>query len=292
MQENSKLQNKDSKGKIIPVRSSIPLLFLRALIIALIVFCGYKILGSSKWYYPQGMFYSPRNKNLAIVGTYITSKYKVLEVMKKVQIPKRPLYLLDVKAFEDRISEIETVKNVHIRRYWFPARMLIVIEDKMPILMIASDEKAQPAAFFVEDGTLLSADLLPRNEKIYPLKILTTGNDPQDNFINWKKERINQLITLANKARQYSGEEVEYIDVRDPQDVYIKIKSVLIRMGKLDENTYTKLKAISIILPNLNKIDEKIIYVDLRWDVAKYIKIERKEQKDESSTDTTQHEIG
>lgn len=285
-------QQQQNNKKTVTVKSSIPLLLLRALAIALIVFCGYKILASSKWYYPQGMFYSVKNKNIAIVGTYITSKEKVLDVMKKVQIPKRPLYLLDVKAFEDMISEIETVKNVHIRRFWFPARMLIVIEDKMPILMIAPDEKSKPAAFFVEDTTLLSADLLPENEKIYPLKILTKGDVPYDNFINWKEDRIKQLTELAEKTTQYTGEEVEYIDVRDPADVYIKIKSVLIRIGKLDETTDKRLKAISIILPNLKKIDKEILYVDLRWDVARYVKIKGKETEDESNADSNEHEVG
>lgn len=285
-------RQKEVKNKRVTVRSSLPLLFLRALTIALIVFCGYKILTSSKWYYPQGMFESAKNQNLAIVGTYITSKNKVLEVMKRVQIPKRPLYMIDVKAFEDRISEIETVKNVYIRRYWFPARMLIVIEDKMPILMIAPDEKSPPAAFFVEDGTYLSADLFPRDEKIYPLKVLTKGDNPSDNFIYWKEDRLKQLLELCEVAEQYSGEKVEYIDVRDPQDVYIKIKPVLLRIGKLDDNTITKLKSISIILPNLDKIEEKIIYVDLRWNVAKYLKIERKEEKNEGVIDSVEHEIG
>ena len=98
--------------KRITVRSSKLLLLLRALIIAVIVFCGYKILTSPQWYYPQGMFNSVTNKNFNIVGTYITPKEKILQVMKKVSIPKIPLYMLDVKAYEDRISEIETVKSV------------------------------------------------------------------------------------------------------------------------------------------------------------------------------------
>ncbi len=291
MQEYSWQQNREKSRRIV-VRSSMPLLFLRALVIALIFFSGYKILTCSKWYYPQGIFYSAKNRNVAIVGTYITPPDKILNVMRKVEIPKRPLYLIDVKAFEDRIGEIKTIKQVYIRRYWFPARMLIVAEDKKPVLMICSDEKSLPVAFFVEDGTLLNADLLPKDEKYYPLKILTTGNNPEDNFVNWKKDRITELVKLAEMSEIYSGEKVEYIDIRDPQDVYIKIKTALIRIGKPDENTYSRLKAISVILPNLSKVEERIEYVDLRWDVAKYVKIERKEQENESSINTTKSENG
>ena len=236
------LEKDKEKHKRKPVRSSKLLLCLRALMIALIIFSSYKILCSSKWYYPQKMFTSAKNKNVAIVGTYITSPDKVLNIMKKVEIPKRPLYMLDVKGFEDKISEIKTVKSVHIRRYWFPARMQIVIEDKMPVLMIAPNETAKPAAFFVEDGTLLSADLLPKNEKLYPLKVITTGE--QDNFIKWNEDKINFFLNLADKTRQYSGEEVEYIDYRQPHNIFIKIKSVLIDIGEADGTIDKRLKSI------------------------------------------------
>lgn len=285
------LEKDKEKHKRKPVRSSKMLLCLRALLIALIIFSSYKILCSSKWYYPQKMFTSHKNKNVAIVGTYITSPEKVLNIMKKVEIPKRPLYMLDVKGFEDKISEIKTVKSVHIRRYWFPARMQIVIEDKMPVLMIAANEHAKPAAFFVEDGTLLGAELLPKNEKLYPLKVLSTGE--QDNFIRWKSDKINYLLNLAEKAEQYSGEEVEYIDFRQPHNIFIKIKSVLIDLGEPDEKAYDRLKAIKTILKNSDKIDKKIEYVDLRWDVTRYIKIkEKRQQQNEGNNSTTEHEIG
>lgn len=279
------------KNRNITVRSSKPLLFLRALFIALIIFSGYKILTSSKWYYPQDMFKSVKNTNFTIVGTYITPKDKILKVMKRVEMPKKPLYMIDVKAFEDMISEIETVKSVHVRRYWFPARLQIVIEDKKPILMIAPDEKAKPAAFFVEGAVLLSADLLPQDKNVYPLKILTTGSNPKDNFINWKEDRINQLLELAEKASLYSGEDVEYIDIRDTNNVFIKIKSVLIDLGELNDGAYGRLQTISSVLPHLKDIDKKIEYVDLRWDVTKYIKYEGKEYN-EDSDNTIQSENG
>ncbi len=285
------LEKDKEKHKRKPVRSSKMLLCLRALLIALIIFSSYKILCSSKWYYPQKMFISSKNKNVAIVGTYITSPEKVLSIMKKVEIPKRPLYMLDVKGFEDKISEIKTVKSVHIRRYWLPARMQIVIEDKMPVIMIAPNENSKPVAFFVEDGTLLGAELLPKNEKLYPLKVLSTGE--QDNFVHWKEDKINAILELAEKTKQYSGEDVEYIDYRNPHNVFVKIKSVLIDIGEPDDKAYDRLKSIKTILKNIDKIDKKIEYVDLRWDVTRYIKIkEKRQQQNESNNSTTEHEIG
>lgn len=284
-------QTQKDKPKRRTVRSSTPLLLLRALFIALIIFGGYKILVAPMWYYPKDMFQSAKNKNFVIAGTYITPNEKVLSVMKDIEMPKKPLYMIDVKAFENRISEIETVKSVKVRRYWFPARLQVVIEDKMPILMIASSENSNPAAFFVEGGVLLSADLLPKDKRVYPLKVLTTGSDPKDNFINWKEDRINELIELADRAKLYSGEDVEYIDIRDNNNVFIKIKSALIDLGEMNDTAYDRLKTISVILPNLDKINKKIEYIDLRWEVAKYVKYEGKED-DESGDNPIESENG
>lgn len=283
-------QTEKPKKKRIAVRASKPLLFLRALFIALLIFCGYKLLTLQMWYYPNDIFKTVKNKNFAIMGAYITPNEKVLSVMKNFQIPKVPLYMLDVKAFEDKIAEIETVKSVHVRRYWFPARLQVVIEDKKPVLVIFPDENSKPAAFFVEDGTLLSADLLPKDVKKYPLKIITTGSDPKDNFVKWKIERINSLLDLCKKAEEYSGSEVEYIDIRNPNDVYIKISPVLIRLGEMNESAYTRLGTIRTILPNLNKINKKIKYVDLRWEVTKYVKIEG--EQNENVINSNELEIG
>lgn len=295
-QENIGQDSEKKHKQRISVRSSAPLLFLRALLIAMILFCGYKIMVASKWYYPNDMFTKNRflaakkSKNYAVVGNYITSKEKVLEVMRSLDMPKVPLYCCDVKSYEKKIAEIKTIKNVHIRRYWFPAKMLIVIEDKMPILMIAKDEKSQPIAFFVEDATLLGADLFPKDEKKYPLKVLTTGQNPKDDYRKWDLKKINEFVELADKTQYYTRQEVEYIDARNPEDIFIKTKQNLIRLGKINDTTYSRLASLAIILPNLSKIDKTIEYVDVRWDVAKYVKV--KEKTDEDENRSNEFEIG
>ena len=44
----------------------------------------------------------------------------------------------------------------------------------------------------------------------------------------------------------------------------------------MNDTAYSRLKSIASILPNLDKIDEKIKYIDLRWDVVKYVTVEDK----------------
>lgn len=278
---NSSGQKTEKKRKY--VKDSLLLLLLRALCIAAVIFAGYKILMSSKWYYPQDLFLKADKKRLSVAGNLITPKDKVIDALKYMQIPKKPLYMIDVKGFRDKILDIETVKEVYIRRYWFPARLQIIIKDRMPMLIVAPSAEAEPAAFFVEGGKLLSAELLPRDKSLYPLKVLTIGH-PDDNFIEWDENRINELLRLAEHVSAYSGENVEYIDIINPNDIYVKIPSVLIRLGEQNDTLYKRLQNLTSILPNLYKIEQPIKYVDLRWDVAKFIKLgEKVHENDDSS---------
>ena len=278
---NSSGQKTEKKRKY--VKDSLLLLLLRALCIAAVIFAGYKILMSSKWYYPQDLFLKADKKRLSVAGNLITPKDKVIDALKYMQIPKKPLYMIDVKGFRDKILDIETVKEVYIRRYWFPARLQIIIKDRMPMLIVAPSAEAEPAAFFVEGGKLLSAELLPRDKSLYPLKVLTIGH-PDDNFIEWDENRINELLRLAEYVSAYSGENVEYIDIINPNDIYVKIPSVLIRLGEQNDTLYKRLQNLTSILPNLYKIEQPIKYVDLRWDVAKFIKLgEKVHENDDSS---------
>lgn len=279
--ETEKTNEQKPKRKL--VKNSMGLLLLRALFIAALIFSGYKILLSSKWYYPQDLFFNANSKRISVAGMYITPKNSVLDALKNLQIPHKPLYMIDVKGFKNQILAIETVKNVYIRRYWFPARLQIIIEDRVPLLTISPTPDSNPAAFFVEGGKLLSAELLPNNKELYPLKVLTVGH-PDDNFIKWDENRINEILKLADYVSSYSGEKVEYIDIRNPHDIYVKIPSVLIRLGEPNETLYSRMKNITSVVPNLYKVDKPIKYVDLRWDVAKYIKLGVKANENNDSS--------
>ena len=119
---------------------------------------------------------------------------------------------------------------------------------------------------------------------------MTTGQNPKDDYRKWDLKKINEFVELADKTQYYTRQEVEYIDARNPEDIFIKTKQNLIRLGKINDTTYSRLASLAIILPNLSKIDKTIEYVDVRWDVAKYVKV--KEKTDEDENRSNEFEIG
>ena len=58
------------------------------------------------------------------------------------------------------------------------------------------------------------------------------------------------------------------------QDVYVKIETVNIRLGKLDENVFKRLEKLPSLLPQVKLMDSKIKYLDMSWEKVNYLKLE------------------
>ena len=67
--------------------------------------------------------------------------------------------------------KLTPVEDVYIRRYAFPARIQIILKERIPVMMIAPDEKSQPVAFFTTDGKLIGREFLPLKTKYPTIKI-------------------------------------------------------------------------------------------------------------------------
>ena len=62
--------------------------------------------------------------------------------------------------------------------------------------------------------------------------------------------------------------------MRNPFDVYVKIKTVNIRLGRLDESLYKRIERLPSILPQVKLVDSKVKYLDLRWEKVFYLKLQ------------------
>lgn len=246
-------------------------ILLRALIISLLIFASYKILTCSGWVYPSNTFDYLKSRYFTISGYTLTTPDKVLEALRKEPLPKVPLYMINPKDFEKRIMKIATVKRVYVRRYWFPARMRVVIEDKKPLMTISRDEKSKPIMFFVEDGKLLSMDYMTPDVSLYPVNVIAP-TEKNNNFFDWKPDVLAGILNISDTIAKYAGESPEYIDCRNMNDIFVKVDDVLLRVGEPDVTLEKRLKYTSTILGYVKKHPDKIEYIDLRWNDVQFIK--------------------
>lgn len=248
---------------------------LRALwkltILIFLVVVSFAILKMPQWRLHKNAFDNINSPALEIVNNKIVPAQKVLSALRRNQVSTRPIFLVKTDNLRDSIMKLEPVQNVYIRRFWFPARLKIIIIERTPVITISPDIDVPPIAFFSSDGKLIGRDYMPLSDDLQTVRVITYGRG--DDYRNWDKTKINNLKKLASLVEAESGEKVEYIDYRDPKDIYVKIPTVNIRLGSFNAGTFDKTSRIPSLLPQVKMLNKKVKYIDLRWD-TNYIKLD------------------
>lgn len=227
-----------------------------------------------QWFVDKNIFSVSDSESLQILNNKIVSTNKILAALKTVEVPEVPIYMAKTDNLKEKLLQFPPVEEVYIRRYAFPARLQIILREREPFITISPDAKVQPVAFFTKDGKLIGREYLPLKPEFKTLLVLSYGNKGDD-YSKWDLKKLQKLDKIARYIEVYSKEPVEYIDLRNPEDVYVKIKSVNIRLGRLDEHVNERIERIPSILPEVQLMDTKIKYLDLRWKDTNYLKLDK-----------------
>ena len=233
--------------------------------------CILGILKMPQWRLHKNAFDNLNSSALEIVNNRIVPSQKILSALRRNQVSTKPIFLVRTDDLKESIMKLEPVQNVYIRRFWYPARLQIIVIERTPVITISPDINVPPIAFFSTDGKLIGRDYMPISDDYKTVRVITYGSG--DDYRNWDKIKVNNFKKLANTVELNSGEKVEYIDYRNPKDVYVKIPTVNIRLGSFNSATYDKIPRISSLLPQVKMLNKKVKYIDLRWD-TNYIKLD------------------
>ena len=166
--------------------------FIRFLLIILLIYFGYRLYNCHMWFLNKEIFNTVENSALKITGNNITPSYKILNELRRVDVQGIPIFLLRTKELEQNVETLVPIKKVYIRRYWWPARLVIMVDERRPILTIAPSEDVQPIAFFAQGGVLIGRDYLPLNPSTKTYLILTYGTRGDD-YRNWDEEKVSKI---------------------------------------------------------------------------------------------------
>lgn len=248
---------------------------LRALyklfILISIIFAGIFILKMPQWRLPQDAFDKVNSPALEIVNNQIVPASKILSALRRTQVPMQPIFLVRTNSLKESIKKLEPIQDVYIRRFWFPARLQIGIIERTPAITISPNIDVPPIAFFSTDGKLIGREYMPLDETYNTVSVITYGTG--DDYRNWDYTKITNFRRLAALIETETGEKVEYIDYRDPKDVYVKIPTVNIRLGSLNPSVFDKVQRLPSLIPQVKMINKKVKYLDLRWDMS-YMKMD------------------
>lgn len=245
-------------------------LYKTAVIIGMLLAC-FIIVKMPQWRLPSNAFDRIDTPVLEILNNQIVPAQKILSALRRTQVPTRPLFLVKTEALKESIKKLEPVQDVYIRRFWFPARLQIFIIERTPAVTIAPSPDVSPIAFFSSDGKLIGREYMPLDESYKTVTVITYGTG--DDYRNWDAAKITNFKKLAMMIEAETGETVEYIDYRDPKDVYVKIPTVNIRLGELNPSIFDKIQRLPSLIPQVKMINKKVKYLDLRWDMS-YMKMD------------------
>ncbi len=247
--------------------------FLRFVVTILLLYGAYHFFKLPQWYLPQDAFTKKDGKTVEIINNSIVPTSIIYEELQDVKVPRIPIFLMSVRPIKKEIFKIPVVKYIYVRRYGFPARIQIIIRERVPVAVIKTDLKSKPVAFFTADGVLVSnKNYMGLSETKSALKILT--NSPKiDGF--WTVKKVEEISNIVKAVESYSGQKVEYVDMKNPNDVYVKIQTTSIRLGMLDSTVYERIKRIYTILPQIGDMGNQAKYIDLSWDKVNYLKLKK-----------------
>ena len=240
------------------------------ILITLMVLC-YTVLKMPQWRLHTNAFDSLNSPALEIINNKIVPSQKILSALRRNQVCTKPIFLVKTDNLKESIKQLEPVQDVYIRRFWHPARLKIIIIERTPAITISPDIDVEPIAFFSVDGKLIGHDYMPISDQFKTVRVITYGVG--DDYRNWDKTKVTNFRKLAMMIEEASGEQVEYIDYRNPADVYAKIPTVNIRLGSFNAGVYDKISRLRTLVPQVKMLNKKIKYLDLRWD-SNFIKLD------------------
>ena len=264
---------------------------LLSLFLMILISClSYKVLKLPQWYINAEKLTRADSSVLSIQGNNITPDYKIINIIRQTPLPDVQIFRLDTKELEENIMQLQTIKKVFIRRYWFPARLNVAVDERVPAFLLAPNLESEPNSALTTDGVLIDHDYFPFKTPVKAKKILTYGvRDGLDEV--WNKKKVDEIIKLVKTVEMSSNQEIQYIDLRNDKDVYVMLKDYLVRLGEINSTVQSRAKCIASILPEAEKYGKKTKYIDLRWDDSHYIKIEgKKEEKETTNTNNSQTE--
>lgn len=241
-----------------------------SLIIGMLIL-GYILYNLPQWKLPTDAFDSLNSPSLEILNNRIVPEQKILSALRRNQVPTQPIFLVKTDHIKKSITQLEPIQNVYIRRFAFPARLQIIVIERTPMVMISPDINVPPIAFFSTDGKLIGREYMPLEDEYDTVLVITYGSG--DDYRNWQQPKVADFKKLATLVESESGENVEYIDYRNPKDVYVKIPTANIRLGTLNASVYDKIQRLPSLLPQVKMLNKKVKYIDLRWDTS-YIKLD------------------
>jgi hypothetical protein len=271
-------------------------LFNRFRFVLKLLFAGGMVFGL--WQLLQAPFWRFDQPRFRLENNHLLTRTQILPFLGPYL--GKPLPQVDVGRITIQIQKkYPIVDYVAIRRELFPARLNVIVREKMPWAQISSgtvlphsaksvqkkeELKTLPEAvvstaplpqpvlekpygLLTEKGAISlasSAHLAPYSPKIYPKRrIEVLILQPSTRY---RRAYINSLRQFIWKAHQLRGLHLQWTDARQPEHVTFHFHETNVVLGRLNDSAEQRLLRILTIMPKLKELKDVVDGVDLQWE--------------------------
>ena len=186
-----------------------------------------------------------------------------------------PIYKIEPKAVEKKVSELAAVKYAFVRRYALPRPKLVIeVLEEYPWATFATSPDSEPEAVIAQSGRMIPISEFPFIQrpalKIYGLK-----------NCKFNSAEVSQWADWCAFIGEQTKEPVDCVDMRKPFEVVVQDGDLMLKLGTPDTTLTRRLGRLSSVMSAIEPLRSRLEYVDLGLDNNIPLKVAKKpgEQK-------------
>jgi cell division septal protein FtsQ len=208
------------------------------------------------------------DKDIVVRGNLVASTDQIKSVI--ADYLDKPIYEMDPKKMESRISTLRAVKYSFVRRYVLPRPKLVIeVLEEYPWATYYKDPEGAPEAIIAQSGRLIPVADFPNIEQP-PLKIYGPPN------LKLTSTDIDQWASWVAYIGSLTKMPVESVDLRQPNDVRVVDGDLLLKLGTPDTTLGRRLGRLASVMTAIEPLRGKLEYVDLALDNNIPLKVAKK----------------
>ncbi|MBI4533223.1 MAG: FtsQ-type POTRA domain-containing protein [Candidatus Melainabacteria bacterium] len=235
---------------------------LRYFFLCLLAGCGVSCFVYLPW------CLSDIDRDIVVHGNQVVSPEQVRGVL--ANSLGKPLYRLNPQRMATQVQSLEAVRHAFVRRYLFPRPQLVVhVLEEFPWASLSCGPGYPPDHVISETGRVIPIKDFPL---IAQPKFVVYGS-PQ---LKLTGAQVGQWASWVSFIANQTGQPVEYVDMRNGQDIAVKDGALCLRIGAPDSTLTRRLGRLASVMPVIGQFRDCLEYIDLGLDNNIPLKLTRK----------------
>ncbi|MBS2001429.1 MAG: FtsQ-type POTRA domain-containing protein [Candidatus Obscuribacterales bacterium] len=256
---------------------------VRYMVLCLLLVLGWSGFTKLPWTLKHGQ------EDILVHGNQVVSVEQIRGAI--ADVGKTPLYRVNPRLLEKQIVALKAVKHAFVRRYALPKpRIVVEVLEEFPWASYSQGPEQPVECVIAQSGRMI------------PIKDFPSITQPQLIFygkpgMKMDHSNVAQWAKWVAYISEQTGQPVEYVDLRNSNDVQIQNGDLHLKLGIADTSLTRRLGRLTSVLAAIQPMKSRLEYIDLSLDNNIPLKVSKKEKEAKdikertSATAATTHPI-